>query len=195
MERATVFAGFGGQGILFAAEALARAALLEGREVLWIPSYGPEMRGGTASCSVIVADGQIGSPVVDVPDIAVVLNPPSLARFEPMVAPGGVLVVNDSLIEAEARRHDITVVRVRCTAEARKAGSEQMTAVVALGAVVAASGIVSAASVREALAQLVAKKHPETMAGNLAALQAGFDAAAPTVTSAGLPDGELLGIL
>lgn len=195
MERTAVFAGFGGQGILFAAEALARAAMLDGLEVFWIPSYGPEMRGGTASCSVIVADGRIGSPVVDLVDVAVVLNPPSLARFEPLVAAGGVLVINDSLIEAEARRHDIRVARVRCTAEARKAGSEQMTAVVALGAVVAASGIVTAASVREALAQLVAKKHPETMAGNLSALLAGFQAAAPIVTSAGLPDRELLGIL
>ena len=195
MERTAVFAGFGGQGILFAGEVLARAAMLEGREVLWIPSYGPEMRGGTASCSVIVADGRIGSPVVDLLDIAVVLNPPSLARFEAMVAPGGVLVINDSLIEAEAKRRDITVSRVRCTAEARKAGSEQMTAVVALGAAVAASRIVSATSVREALMGLVAKKHPETMAGNLAALQAGLDAGASVPAPNESDARELLGIL
>ena len=87
MERATVFAGFGGQGLLFAGEALARAALAQGMEVLWIPSYGPEMRGGTANCTVICADGRIGSPVVDHLDAAVLLNPPSLAKFLPMVAP------------------------------------------------------------------------------------------------------------
>ncbi len=195
MERTAVFAGFGGQGILFAAEALARAAMLDGREVFWIPSYGPEMRGGTASCSVIVANGRIGSPIVDLVDVAVVLNPPSLARFEPLVAPGGVLVVNDSLIEAEVRRRDISVARVRCTAEARKAGSEQMTAVVALGAAVAASGIVSATSVREALIQLVAEKHPKTMAANLAALQAGFDAGTSVPTPNESNVLELLGIL
>ena len=80
MERSTIFAGFGGQGILFAGKVLARAAMTEGREVLWIPSYGPEMRGGTASCTVIVGDEPIGSPVVDRADAAVVLNPPSLAQ-------------------------------------------------------------------------------------------------------------------
>lgn len=195
MERAAVFAGFGGQGLLFAAETLARAALGEGREVLWIPSYGPEMRGGTASCSVIVADDRIGSPVVDRFDVAVALNPPSLARFEAMVAPGGVLVVNDSLIEAETTRRDISVVRVPCTAQARAAGSEQMTAVVALGALVGATGMISESAVREALSQMVAKKHPETMKGNLAALQAGLDAAASVPISDDEDARELLGIL
>lgn len=194
MERATVFAGFGGQGLLFAAETLARAALGEGREVLWIPSYGPEMRGGTASCTVIVSDSRIGSPVVDQFDAAVVLNPPSLAHFEEMVAPGGVLVVNDSLIEAEATRSDIHVLRIRCTARARAAGSEQMTAVVALGAVVGATSIVSADAAREALTQMVAQKHPETMAGNLAALQAGLDAAASTAKATRTTGAELQAI-
>ena len=107
MERSTIFAGFGGQGILFAGKVLAEAALIEGREVLWIPSYGPEMRGGTASCTVIVADRPIGSPVVDRADHAVVLNPPSMAKYAPSVAEGGLLVVNTTLIEAEprSRRH------------------------------------------------------------------------------------------
>ena len=104
MERSTIIAGFGGQGILFAGKVLAQAALHEGREVLWIPSYGPEMRGGTASCTVIIADRPIGSPVVDRADAAVVLNPPSLAKYEPAVAPGGVLVINTTLIEAEPAR-------------------------------------------------------------------------------------------
>src|SRR5574340_914399 len=111
MERSIIFAGFGGQGVLFAGTVLAQAAMDEGSEVLWIPSYGPEMRGGTASCTVIVGDEPIGSPVVDHPDAAVVLNPPSLARFGPMVASGGVLVVNDSLIEATSGREDVDEVR------------------------------------------------------------------------------------
>ena len=97
MERSTIIAGFGGQGILFAGKVLAEAALLEGREVLWIPSYGPEMRGGTASCTVIVADRPIGSPIVDRADHAVVLNPPSMAKYAPLVAAGGVLIVNTTL--------------------------------------------------------------------------------------------------
>src|SRR6185369_3376537 len=97
MDRSTILAGFGGQGILFAGTVLARAAMTEGQEVLWIPSYGPEMRGGTASCTVIVGDTEIGSPVVDRAEAVVALNPPSLARFEALVAPGGLLVINASL--------------------------------------------------------------------------------------------------
>ena len=89
MERSTIIAGFGGQGILFAGKVLAEAALLEGREVLWIPSYGPEMRGGTASCTIIVADRPIGSPIVDRADHAVVLNPPSMAQVRPARGRGG----------------------------------------------------------------------------------------------------------
>ena len=119
MERSTVFAGFGGQGLLFAGEALARAALAQGMEVLWIPSYGPEMRGGTANCTVIASDSPIGSPVVDHLDAAVLLNPPSLAKFLPMVASGGLVIVNDSLIEAAVDRTDVRVLRVQCTSLAR----------------------------------------------------------------------------
>ena len=87
MERSIIIAGFGGQGILFTGHVLAEAAMLDGLEVLWIPSYGPEMRGGTASCTVIVGDGPIGSPVVDRADAAIVMNPPSLERFAPIVTP------------------------------------------------------------------------------------------------------------
>ena len=102
---ATIFSGFGGQGLLFAGHVLAQAAVLEGRHVSWMPSYGPEMRGGTASCTVIVGDRPIGSPIVDRADSVIALNPPSLARFEPILAPGGLLVVNTrSLIEAEPSR-------------------------------------------------------------------------------------------
>ena len=94
MERSVVFAGFGGQGLLFAGQVLARAAIKDGLEVFWIPSYGPEMRGGTASCTVIIDDAPIGSPVVDRLDAAVVMNLPSLRRFGPQVAPGGLLLMN-----------------------------------------------------------------------------------------------------
>jgi 2-oxoglutarate ferredoxin oxidoreductase subunit gamma len=177
MQRAFVFAGFGGQGLLFAAETLARAGLAAGREVLWIPSYGPEMRGGTASCAVIMSDHPIGSPVVDRFDVAAVLNPPSLARFVDLVAPAGTLIVNDSLIEAAVDRRDCAVLRVACTAAARAAGSEQMTAVVALGAAVGMSGIVDIDLARDALRAMVLRKHPETLDGNLDAFEIGLDAA------------------
>lgn len=177
MERSTILAGFGGQGILFAGTVLARAAMAEGREVLWIPSYGPEMRGGTASCTVIVGDTEIGSPVVDRADAVVALNPPSLAKFEALVAPGGLLVINDSLIEAETTRTDIEIVRVPCTRLAGAAGDDRLVSVVALGALLARREVVSIASVRNAIAAIVQAKRPTILAADLAALEAGFRAA------------------
>jgi 2-oxoglutarate ferredoxin oxidoreductase subunit gamma len=176
MERSTIIAGFGGQGILFAGKVLAEAALIEGREVLWIPSYGPEMRGGTASCTVIVADRLIGSPVVDRADHAVVLNPPSMARYTPLVAPGGLLVVNTTLIEATPGRDDIDVVEVPCTSLARQAGDDKLVSVVALGALVGRRRFVEPESVHRALEILLGTKKPQLVAMDCAAFDAGYEA-------------------
>lgn len=181
MELSTIFAGFGGQGILFAGKVLAEAAMLEGREVLWIPSYGPEMRGGTASCTVIVADGLIGSPVVDRADHAVVLNPPSLAKYGPVVAPDGLLVVNTSLVEAEPGRDDIDVLDVPCTALARLAGDDKLVSVVALGALVGRRGFVEPDSVRRALELMVGPRHADLITADLAAFERGYDVGLETV--------------
>lgn len=177
MERSTIFAGFGGQGILFAGTVLAHAAMAEGREVLWIPSYGPEMRGGTASCTVIVGDQPIGSPVVDRADAAVVLNPPSLARFEAAIAPDGLLVLNASLIEAEPGRTDVEVVALPCTTLAREAGDDRLVSVVALGALVARRPLVSPAAIREAMAAIVSTKRPEILSADIAAFDVGYERA------------------
>jgi 2-oxoglutarate ferredoxin oxidoreductase subunit gamma len=174
MERSVIFAGFGGQGLLFAGQVLAQAALQEGLETLWIPSYGPEMRGGTASCTVIVADRAIGSPIVDVADAAVVMNPPSLAKYGPLVAPGGVLVVNASLVEAESGRDDIDEMRVPCTELAREAGDDRLVSVVALGALVGRLRPVDPEAVREALRHIVGKKRPAALQADLAAFEAGL---------------------
>jgi 2-oxoglutarate ferredoxin oxidoreductase subunit gamma len=176
MERSTIIAGFGGQGILFAGKVLAEAALIEGREVLWIPSYGPEMRGGTASCTVIVADRLIGSPVVDRADHAVVLNPPSMARYTPLVASGGLLVVNTTLIEATPGRDDIDVVEVPCTALARQAGDDKLVSVVALGALVGRRRFVEPGSVHRALEILLGTKKPQLVEMDCAAFDAGYEA-------------------
>ncbi len=177
MERSTIIAGFGGQGILFAGTVLARAAMTEGQEVLWIPSYGPEMRGGTASCTVIVGDTEIGSPVVDRADAVVALNPPSLAKFEAIVAPGGVLVLNTSLIEAEPTRTDIEVVAVPCTQLAKTAGDDKLVSVVALGALLARRDLVAITSIRDAITAIVSVKRPQILAADLAALETGLKAA------------------
>lgn len=175
MERSTIFAGFGGQGILFAGKVLAEAALLEGREVLWIPSYGPEMRGGTASCTVIVADRLIGSPIVDRADHAVVLNPPSMAKYTASVAAGGLLVVNTTLIEAEPGRDDIDILEVTCTALARKAGDDRLVSVVALGALIGARRFVEPESIHRALGVLLGQGHADLVAADIAAFDAGYE--------------------
>ena len=177
MEHTTVFAGFGGQGLLFAGHVLAEAAVLEDLTASWMPSYGPEMRGGTASCTVIVADHPIGSPVVDAADAVVALNPPSLAKFEPLLVPGGLLVVNATLIEAEPARTDVEVVSIPCTALARTAGDDRFACMVALGALVGARAVVRRASIREAVRVVTGDHHPELADGNDAAFDAGYRAA------------------
>ena len=174
MEHSTIISGFGGQGILFAGQALAQAALIEGRDVSWMPSYGPEMRGGTASCTVIIADRPIGSPIVDRADSVIALNPPSMAKYERLLAPGGLLVVNSSLIEAEPERDDVEVLPIRCTDLALAAGHDRLVSVVALGALIARRPIVGLDSIRQALTELVGHHHPELLEADLAAFAGGY---------------------
>jgi 2-oxoglutarate ferredoxin oxidoreductase subunit gamma len=135
------------------------------------------MRGGTAACTVIVGDGPIGSPVVDRYDAAVVLNPPSLARYGPLVRQGGLLVVNDTLIEAGSGRDDIDEARVACTAVAREAGDDTLVSVVALGVLVARLGLVSPDSVRDALRAIVGLRRPEILRSDIDAFDGGLTAA------------------
>jgi 2-oxoglutarate ferredoxin oxidoreductase subunit gamma len=177
MERSVIIAGFGGQGILFAGHLLAQAANLEGREVLWIPSYGPEMRGGTASCTVIVGDEPIGSPVVDLADAAIVMNPPSLEKHGALVRPGGLLIVNSSLIEAESGRDDLDEVRIPCIELSGPGADERLGSVVALGALVERIGVVDPGSVRKAMSEIVGAKRPGVLDADLAAFETGRQAA------------------
>jgi 2-oxoglutarate ferredoxin oxidoreductase subunit gamma len=184
MEHSVVFAGFGGQGLLFAGQILARAAIEDGLEAFWIPSYGPEMRGGTASCTVIVGDAEIGSPVVDRYDAAVVMNPPSLVKFGPRVAEHGLLIANTSLIgEATADRPEIDELRLPCTELAASAGDDKLVSVVALGALVGRLGWVSPASVESAIRDVVGRKRPAVLDADLAAFRAGVAAGAVLVAA------------
>jgi len=186
-DRSIVFAGFGGQGILFAGHILAEAANLAGLEVLWIPSYGPEMRGGTASCTVIVSDEPIGSPVVDRADAAVVMNPPSLARFAPTVREGGLLVVNGSLVKASSGRQDLDELRLPCTDLARLSGDDRLVSVVALGALLERLTIVDPAFVEAAIHSVVGAKRPQVAAADVAAFRAGREAVGVLGASIGTP--------
>lgn len=176
MEHSVVFAGFGGQGLLFTGQVLARAAIKDGLEVFWIPSYGPEMRGGTASCTVIVGDEPVGSPVVDRFDAAVAMNLPSLRKFGPRVASGGVLILNSSLLGDEGSgRGDLDEMRLPCTELAAKGGDDKLVSIVALGALVARLGWVTPAAVRAALGEMASKKRPEIVQSDLGAFAAGFE--------------------
>lgn len=174
MRQEIIIAGFGGQGVLLMGQILTYAGMLEGKHVSWIPSYGPEMRGGTANCSVIISDNPIGSPIVYEPTAAVVMNSQSLDKFAPMVQPQGVLIVNSSLIDKEVKRDDIGVSRVPVSEIANELGNPRMANMVALGGLIAATQVVEI----EALYQAFAKKfaaRPELLAANKQAIQRGYD--------------------
>ena len=179
MQHGAIFAGFGGQGLLFCGHVLAEAALLEGKHVTWMPSYGPEMRGGTASCTVVVSDRPIGSPILDEADSVVALNPPSLARFESVVARNGLLVVNTSLVEVEPTRRDIEVLAMPCTRIASEVGDVRLVSIVALGGLVASRPIVRQDSVRRALMEMLGSRRRELLDADLAAFDRGCEEAAP----------------
>jgi 2-oxoglutarate ferredoxin oxidoreductase subunit gamma len=138
-----IFSGFGGQGALFAGQLMTYAGMDAGYEVTWIPSYGPEMRGGTANCTVVVSEQPIGSPIIRNPTIAVVLNPESMDKYEPLVAPGGLLVVNSTLVRRPAVRDDITVVEVPANELAAALGNVKMANVILLGAMLARRPVVT----------------------------------------------------
>lgn len=159
MHEEIVFSGFGGQGALFAGQVLTYAAMNAGWEVTWIPSYGPEMRGGTANCTVVVSDQPIGSPIIRNPTIAVALNSASTIKYEPLVRPGGLLVVNSTLVQRPPARDDIVVVRVPANDLANELGNVRMANVVMLGAMLSQRPIVSLEAVEHVLdAQLKGSK-------------------------------------
>ena len=149
MEKTFIFAGFGGQGMLLIGKFMAMSCMLDGKHVSWLPSYGPEMRGGTANCSVIVSDDPVASPLVDKADVIVAMNRPSLDKFEEHVKPGGVLVVNSSIIDRKAVRDDITVVYCDANGVADSVGNPKGANVAILGAVMEKAPITSIDSMME----------------------------------------------
>jgi len=142
MQLETFFAGFGGQGIMSIGQFLAKTAMQEGQQVVWLPSYGPEMRGGTAYCTVVISDEPIGSPIITNPKALVVLNRPSMDKFAPRVKPGGTIIVNSSLITVTSERDDVDELLVPANDIAIECGSPRSTNMVMLGAFVGRTGIV-----------------------------------------------------
>ena len=170
----TVFAGFGGQGVLSMGLNLAQAALLEGKNVTYLPSYGAEVRGGTANCTVAVSDEEIASPVASSPDFIVAMNQPSMVRFQNQIQSGGVLFINSSLIETEISRGDVDIIKVPANSIAEQLGSPRSANMVMMGAFTKKSNIVSISSVIEGLKSALKKKQ-KLIAVNTEALMAGYD--------------------
>ena len=175
MKKEYIFAGFGGQGMLLIGKFLAMACMLDGKHVSWLPSYGPEMRGGTANCSVIVSDEPVASPLVDKADVIVAMNRPSLDKFEEHVKPGGVLVINSSIIDRKAVRDDITVVYCDANGVADSVGNPKGANVAILGAVMEKAPITSIDSMMEAIRIELGEKKARFLEGNKKALVAGME--------------------
>jgi 2-oxoglutarate ferredoxin oxidoreductase subunit gamma len=177
MQTEIIIAGFGGQGILFAGQLLAYAAMDAGYEVTWIPSYGPEMRGGTANCTVIVSDEEIGAPTVRNPKAALVFNLPSLDRYEPLIMPGGVLVANASLVNRSFQRTDLMAVALPANEIAEALGDKRMTNMVMLGAMLGLLPVLSIEALEKALEDHLPARHKRLLPMNFQALRQGAELA------------------
>ncbi len=173
MTRQYLFSGFGGQGILFTGKFLAYKGLMEDKQVSWLPSYGPEMRGGTASCSVIVSDEPVGSPIVSNPDVLVAMNLPSLDRFESSVVPGGVIIADSTLIERKVARDDVTVYYVPATRLASENGTPTLANMIIAGKLLSIFGEDNEDDLRRALGKVISAKRADMLEVNLKAMQLG----------------------
>jgi len=177
MERSVIIAGFGGQGVILAGKILAQAGMDHGLEVTWLPSYGPEMRGGTANCTVVLSDDPVGSPIVDEPTGLIALNRPSLDKFEPTVSPDAAIIINASLIQRKAQRDDVRPHYVPVNDIATQLGMPKAINMVALGAYIAGTKAVPLDAVTEAMSRMMKTSGKEKfIEANARALKEGYHA-------------------
>ena len=170
-----LIAGFGGQGVLFAGKFLAYKGLVQDKNVSWLPSYGPEMRGGTANCSVIISDMPVGSPIITDPDILVAMNLPSLQKFVDSVVPGGKILVDSTLIDVKVDRTDVEVFYIPATQMAKEAGFATLANMILAGKVLKEIDIVSNDGNKETLESFIPAKKAGLIDINCKALQMGYD--------------------
>ena len=173
MQTEIIISGFGGQGVLFAGQLLAYAAMDSGKEVTWIPSYGPEMRGGTANCTVIISDEEIGSPTVRNPKAALVLNLPSLDKYESLVVPGGVLIANSSLINRSVERDDLDSLLIPAQEIAEEIGNRRLINMVMLGALLERLPVLTLEQIAQALNDHLPERHRKLLDLNYQAIHRG----------------------
>jgi len=170
-----IISGFGGQGIMLMGRLLAYAGMLEGKNVAWMPSYGPEMRGGTANCTVLISKEEIGSPIVSHPKTLIAMNQPSLDKFEPNINEDGLIILNDSLIEREVKRKDINIIRIPADEIADKLGNSRAANMVVLGAYAKKSGVVKMETIFKALEKALAGRNQKLIDINKKALKQGAE--------------------
>ena len=175
MMNQILIAGFGGQGVLFAGKFLAYKGLIEGKQVSWLPSYGPEMRGGTANCSVIVGDEPIGSPIVNAPNTLIAMNLPSLQKYENAVVPGGLILVDSSLIAEKVARTDVKVCYVPATKLANDSGFSTLANMILIGKLLKESEDMSFDHTEDALKKVIPARKMNLLDVNLKALETGFN--------------------
>lgn len=170
-----IIAGFGGQGILFAGKLLAHSAMLEDKHVTWFPSYGAEIRGGTANCTVIISDEMIGSPVVSRPDALLIMNEASMERFNPRLKPRGLLIMNTSLIKNHPKRSDIEIIGIKATDIAKELGNSQAANMVMLGALIGKTGILSRKTIFNSLREIMPEHRNKAIPLNEKAFKKGTE--------------------
>ena len=175
MNKQILIAGFGGQGILFSGKFLAYEGLIDNKEVSWLPSYGPEMRGGTANCSIILSDTKIGSPIVDNPDILIAMNAPSLEKYENAVTAGGEIYIDSSLIEKKVERSDVKAYYIPATKLASDNGLSGLANIIMIGLMIKKSGIVPYENIEKAMKKVVSAKRPELFDLNIKAIELGYN--------------------
>jgi len=173
MEAQFLIAGFGGQGVLLIGQLLAKAAMHAGMNVSWMPSYGPEMRGGEANCAVVISDEPIGSPLVTEPPIAVIMNKPSMLKFAPTMEQNGLMLYNSSLIDVKPEREDINAVAIDCNGIAEQLGNSRTANMVMLGAIIEKTGVITIDSAMEALKATFGPKKEHLLPINRQAMEAG----------------------
>ena len=173
MEKSIIVSGFGGQGTLFAGQVLAYAALDAGLHVTWIPSYGPEMRGGTARCTVTISDEEIGSPLTRNPSIVIAMNLPSLDKYESLLQSGGLMLANSSLINREMDRDDVRGIYIPAARMAEAIGNSRLTNMIMVGAMLTAEEVLPLDVVKEALEHHIPERHKQTLPMNFKAMDEG----------------------
>ncbi len=175
MKEELIFAGFGGQGIMFMGKLLSHVAMNNGKFVTWMPSYGAEVRGGTAHSMVVISDDAIASSVVKEPSVCVVMNRPSLKKFEPKVKPKGMLIINKSLVDIDAKRTDIDILEIPATEMAFNMGNSRVSNMIILGALLAKRDIVPIKSLMDSLTYMIPKKRKDMIRINQDAIRRGHE--------------------